>query len=354
MSRRYAYRLKWLLPLLAAAFCGCALVDEDLRDCETDYTMDYDLRLVTNLTTEIRTQFGLAADVNVASAITRQMGAVFSDHAYDVNLSFYDVEGDRERLHHEKHIMDASQSSYTLFIPVREYMHLALANLESNLPAKAEVEPLVKLEGDGFCGTARLQQPVRDTVESHSVGLYTARLPMALKEGVDQQFNVNLYMANCASALVIDTLDSHIKKLEVLAAGFATAFDVADSTYLYQYTPVVRTRQAVVEDQPNHPLVFTCVNFPSRTEDTKTVIDTTDPDVEAADKALWYYIIHCTMPNGNITETKLGVRLPLLPGQFKIITADIISDGSAVPEAPYVGASVKLNWNPGMDWEVEM
>lgn len=354
MSRRNAYRLKWLLPLLAAAFTGCALVDEDLGDCETDYTMNYDLRLVTNMTTEIRTQFGLAADVNVASAITRQMSEVFTDFAHDVDLSFYDVEGERKRLHHEKHIMDANQSSYTLFIPVHEYMHLALANLESNLPVKAETEPLVKLEGDDFCGKARLQQPVQDTVECHTSGLYTARLPMKILEGKDQHFNVNLYMANCASALVIDTLDSHIRKLEVLAAGFATAFDVADSTYLYQYTPVVRTRQAVVEDQPNHPLVFTCVNFPSRTEDTKTVIETTDPDVVAADKALWYYVIHCTLGNGTITETKLGVRLPLLPGQFKIITADIVNDGSAVPEAPYVGASVKLNWNPGMDWEVDL
>ena len=162
-------------------------------------------------------------------------------------------------------------------------------------------------------------------------------------------------MANCASALVLDTLNSHIRKLEVYASGFATAFSLTDSTYLFQYTPVVRTEQAVVEDQANHPLCFVCVSFPSRKEPgSKTVIHTQNPDVMAADKALWDFRIYCTLGNGTITETKLGVRLPLEPGQLKIISADILNDGSCAPQAPYVGASVKLDWHPGMDWEVDL
>lgn len=350
MTWKNAYRL-----LLLAALSACTLVDEDLRDCETDYTMQYDLRLVTNVSTEIRTQFGIAADVNVATALTRHMSTIFSDYAHDVDLSFYDAEDPAmPRLHREKRVMEASQKSYELFIPVKNYMHLALANLDAN--TKAEPNPLVQLESDELCKTARLQQPVADTVSSHTIGLYTGRLPMEIMEGVDQQFNVELYMANCASALVLDTLGSNIKQLEVYASGFATAFDIADSTYLFQYTPVVRTVQTAVEDQPNHPLCFTCVNFPSRTETpTRTVIEPDDPDVSpVADKALWYYRIYCHLEDGSITETKLGVKLPLRPGQFKIIAADIQQDGTCVPEAPYVGASVCLNWNPGMDWDVEL
>ena len=84
------------------------------------------------MTTELQTQLSMAADVNVSSALRQYMSGIFTDYAHDVNLSFYDVYGDSTRLHNERHIMDANQSSYTLFIPVRKYMHIAIANIEDN------------------------------------------------------------------------------------------------------------------------------------------------------------------------------------------------------------------------------
>ena len=44
-----------LLILMAAAFTGCSLVDEDLGDCEDEFNLDYELQLVTNFSTEIGT-----------------------------------------------------------------------------------------------------------------------------------------------------------------------------------------------------------------------------------------------------------------------------------------------------------
>ena len=54
---------------------------------------------------------------------------------------------------------------------------------------------------------------------------------MDIQDGVDQQFDVKLYMVNSASSLVLDTLGSHIKDIQVFASGFANSFDLADSTY---------------------------------------------------------------------------------------------------------------------------
>ena len=342
-------RLQYLFLLaLTAGLSACSLIDEDLRHCGTDYNIDYELRLVTNMTTELQTQ--LSSDIEMsatAMALQNHLQGIFSDHAHDVNLSFYDVKDDSTRIHHERHIMDATQSSYTLYIPIRKYMHVAIANIEDNNE--------VFLKEDERCHTARLEQPVRDTVDSQTTGVFTARLPMDIKQGVDQQFDVRLYMANCASALILDTLGGHFKDVRVYASGFATGLNLADSTYRFEYTPVVRSRQvAVAGDEA--PLCFTTVTFPSKdVEDTRSIIETDDPFVsETADHPLWRYRVYATLSDGSVTETILGVKLPLRAGQFKLIQAKVQPDGSVTPREPYVGASVTLNWIEGTSWDVEI
>ncbi|MBO4585821.1 MAG: hypothetical protein J5675_04395 [Bacteroidales bacterium] len=336
-----------VLSIMAAVVSGCALVDENMSDCESDHQLNYELRLVTNMKTEIQTQLSMAADVAVSTALEAQLKNIFRDHANDVDLSFYDVFTDSVRLHHESHIMDATESSYTLYIPVRKYMHLALANVAEN--------PEVILEQDEKCHTARLSQVVRDTLESHRTGLFTARLGMDIKEGEDQEFNVHLYMANCASALVLDTLGSGIKDIKVYASGFANAFSIADSVYRFNYTPVIKPEKVSAGDTPGTPLCYTTVSFPSKdVTGTKATVETDDPFVsDVATEALWKYRIYTTLGDGSVTETILGVKMPLRPGQVKVIKGLVSNDGSCVPTAPYVGASVTLNWNEMPGWEVD-
>ena len=331
-----------------AAVMGCSLVDEDMRDCETDYSLDYQLTLVTNMTTELQTQLSLDADLSIRAALKSQLEKVFSDYANDVNLSFYDVVGDSLRLHHESHVMNANQSSYTLYIPVRRYMHLAAANLEGN--------SLVSLVNDESCHKASLHQQVADTLDSHSKGVFTSRRPMDIQEGVDQRFDVKLFMTNCAASLVLDTLGSHVKDVKVYTSGFATDFNLADSTYRFQYTPVIRTVQAP-SSTAGDPLCFTSVQFPSKEPDpTKTIINTDDPFIsEAADNALWNYRVYITAADGSVTETLLGVLVPLRAGQLKVVRGVVDSKGTVVPEKEYqqmVTVSVQLNWTPGITWDV--
>ena len=319
---------------MAASLWACGLVDEDMRDCDNDCTISYAVSVVTNMTTQLRTELSLETDIAVSSALETVLQDVFTDYAHDVDLSFYDIQADSARLHHEAHIMDARESSYTLYIPVRKYMHLAVANVAEN--------PGISLEGGDRCHGASLHQAVGDTLEPHVQGVFTARLPMDVKEGVDQAFEVDLYMANCAEALVLDTLGCRLKDIRVYAAGFATDFDMADSTYHHAYTPLLRTRRLVPDS--GSELCFVCVNFPSREAPFSKADDDEPP--------LWQFRVYATTQDGLVTETLLGVRQPVGPGQLRVIKAQVYPDGSFEPGDPTVAVNVTLDWKPGLEHEV--
>ena len=343
MQLRFKY---FIFVLLAYTFTGCALVDEDMSDCETTYNINYELRLVTNMTTELQTQLSMATDVQVEAALETYLKDVFTDYAHDVDLSFYDVFGDSLRLHHENHIMDANQSSYSLFIPVRKYMHVAVANISES--------PQLQLLEDEKCHAAILQQVVKDTIDTYKKGVFTARLPMDIQEGEDQEFDVKLYTTSCAHALVLDTLGSHIKGMKVFASGFATGFSLADSTFRYSYTPIVRADKVEVGDTPDERLCYAAVTFPSRgISGTKAIIPDDDTVSEVAEESLWRYLVYTTLSDGTVTETILGVKIPIRPGQLKIIQCTVTEDGVVNPRAPWVGVSVTLDWNNRPGWEVD-
>ena len=334
--------MKQLLHILLllcglGAFHACRLVDEDLSDCGTDYQLDYELRLVTNLTTELETELSLAADVNVSAALREHLRGVFTDRAHDVDLSFYDVVEPLSRLHHEHHIMDAAQSSYTLYIPVRRYRHLAVANLEDNA--------CVALKEEDYSNTSVLRQQEADTLQPHRTGLFSARLPMDLLDRKDQEFQVRLYMANAAAAAVLDTTGSAVKDVRVFFRGFATEFALSDSTYRFRGNPVLRAEKVSVAGDSGTDLCFTTVNFPSR--------DTVESKAEE-DETLWTVSVYCTRTDGTVTETVLSVKEPLKAGQLKIIRGQVQKDGSVIPGNMSVGVSVTLDWKAGMEHDVEL
>ncbi len=329
--KRWIFLIPGLLALSA-----CSLVDEDLTACEAEYQLTYELQLITNITTELETELSLDTEVAVATALKAYLGNIFTDRAHDVDLSFYDAEGDLPLMYHERRIMDANQTSYTLHIPVHKYLHLGLANLEGN--------GVLSLE-DSETGTgSHLQQQIADTLPTHKRGVFSARAHMDIKEGEDQQFKVNLYMANCATALVLDTLGSNVKDIRVYAAGFATAFDVADSVYRFQHTPVIKADRMDVTD-PGSEVCFATVNFPSRGPVTKA------DDNEAT---YWEYRVYCTIPDGTITETKLSIRHPLPSATLDILKAKVYGNGALEPGDHTVGVDVNIDWKPGMDHEVDM
>ena len=189
----FAFSLFHLFTL-SLLVSSCSMIDEDQSDC--NYTkVEYDLTLVTNITTEIQTQLetqlNTQLEMELGVLLKDFLSNIFTDYAHDVNLSFYDTHGDSLRLQHDEHIMDANQASYTLNLPMREYMHLAVANLVDN--------DLVDLVDDDRCHRSVLFQDQPDTIPSHTTGLFTARQKMEVLEGIDQNFKVHLYMAHLSS-----------------------------------------------------------------------------------------------------------------------------------------------------------
>lgn len=337
-----------LLILWAAAISGCSLVDEDLRDC--DYDLDYELTLVTNVSTEISTELettlSTELELSAALALRNYLKNIFTDYAHDVDLSFYDVVEDSLRLHHEEHIMDANQTNYTLYIPIRQYMHTALANIVDN--------PLIEVKDGDWCHREKLHQVEGDTLTSHTTGLFTARLPMDIQEGEDQKFNVRLYMVNAATAVVVDTVGSHIKDLNLLATGFATDFSVCDSLYYFNQAPVFQMDRLAIDEPGGY--CYAAVHFPSRNPtEVKSVIDSQDPFVTVdADSPIWQIKAYVTLPDNTITETILGVTKALHAGELKIIKVKALENGAVQPDDPTIGFSVKLDWQSAGEHDIPL
>jgi len=329
------------------ALGSCSVIDDDLSACANDYELDYELRLVTNMNTELKTQLNTETELKLANTLRNHLSGVFTDFAHDVDLSFYDTQGDSLRLQHDEHIMNANQASYALNLPKRQYMHLAVANIVD--------DPLIDLVNDERCHTSHLQQHDRDTIDSHTTGLYTARQPMEVLEGVDQNFNVHLYMANCAATLLIDTKGHNAEGLKVYTTGFATQFNICDSTYRFpEKSPVVRTNKVVNPDDENE-IGYCSVSFPSREpQSTRAIIETEEPFVCQPGEPLWEFQVYVPQSEGSITKTVLSVKTPLRAGQFKIIKCWIGDDGEIITGDSTVGVSVTLNWNDGYNHDIPL
>ena len=336
----------------AVILTGCnSLVDEDMSDCGDKLDLGYELQLVTNMRTEIKTVLDLQADLQVATVLEEHLGEVFTDFAHDVDLSFYDTAGDMARLEHLDVVMNASQSSYSLLIPARPYMHTCVANLDT--------DPNVTLEDADYCHSARLVQhlAVKDTADAHLSGIFTARKRMDIISGIDQRFDVSLYMVNAATALVLDMADAPgVKDLKVFLRGLADGFRLADSTYTFDTDYVVRTKLLATEAGSTERC-YVSTHFPSRDVDpaTKAVIDIEDPDGDKySGDPLWFWEVYATMEDGSVTKSTLDVHSPVHAAQLKVVKGKVHANGSMSSEDPLVGASVQLGWLPGKEHDIEM
>lgn len=339
--------MMWLLLSVLWLTAGCSTIDDDLSECgptDEEVELNYELRLVTNMITELQTQLTTELEANVANVLRTHLANIFTDYAYDVDLSFYDTKADSTRLHHDEHIMNANQQSYTLYIPRQKYMHLAVANIVD--------DPLVDLQYDKNCHTSQIVQTgvaQADTIDSHTTGIFTARQLMEMIEGVNQTFNVKLYMANCAAALVIDPRGHAHDNIKVYSTGFATGFNVCDSTYTYSATPPV-VRTTLLQAKDCEELAYCSVTFPSpESSHTRTIIETVEPFIAEPDEnGLWEFRVYVPQPDGTITETILHVKEPLRAGQLKIIKCWLGEHGEVRTLNTEIGTSVTLDWKDGL------
>lgn len=323
--------------ILAMGLFSCSAIDDDLSDCPADeqqFQMEYQLRLVTNMTTELETQLTTLTEKDVADALREHLKNIFSDRAHDIDLSFYDTEGALNSLYHKSDIIDSSQTSYTLILPMRKYMHLAVANIIDN--------HMVALKDEQHSNTSVLLQAEGKTLDSHTTGLFTARQPMEVLEGVDQTFNVRLYMANSAVALVLNPKGHAYTDMKMYGTGFAHQFNIEDSVYVFPAESQLIRADKV--ETGNELRCYCSVNFPSHDAETKA----------AEDKTLWQLKVYVTNTDGSITESVLDIKEALKAGNLKIIKGELDDQGAVRPYDSTVGVSVKLDWNDGGTYDPDL
>jgi hypothetical protein len=318
---------------------GCSSIDDDLSDCGNNYELQYELQLVTNMEEELQTQLTTQVEASVAAALQEHLKDIFNDFAYDIDLSFFDVDGQLGRLHHEQHMMNDNKKSYTLYMPMREYRHLALANLQQN--------SWLTLTGEDNSNTMMLQQVQNEPVQSHQTGIFAARTNMDVMEDQNQPFHVNLYMVNCAAVLLLESRGHDANDVSVASTGFATGYNVDDNTYTFSDNPPLVNADRVDVEEPS-ALCYCTVTFPSS--------ETPNPSLASSpgEEVYWQFIVHVKNADGTTTETILRVDEPLLAGQLKIIKAYIDSDGAVRPYDSTVGVSVTLDWNGGANYETPL
>ena len=326
------FRAGILLIATTAMLSSC--IDEDMSDCGKDYQIQYSLQLHTQLSTTIDADLNLSTEQGIANNLKQALGTIFTDHAKDNDLSFFTGE---TLSHHEANPMDANSVSYTIFLDRNAYTNLALANTGAINN--------VSIQGADKLSTLALSQEKKDTIDSHNIGLFSARLNIK-EEDFDQNLKTTLHMANCASAVVIDKNNVQAEEIFGFVKGMADEFLVSDSIYHYDNATVVRAKKTASTD--THDALYT-VSFPSR---DGHYIGNGSKATES-ETGIWEFHVIVKI-NGKYTENILSFPSPLQAGTLKIAKVTLQPDGSFHSNTQNVGVSVKLDWKPGGKHDIEI
>lgn len=301
---------------MSATLSSC--IDEDMSDCGKDYQIDYSLRLNTQVNATIDQELNQSEEQAIAKNLKAALGTVFTNHAKDNDLSFY---VDDALSHHEANPMDGSNVSYTIFLPRNSYRNLALANTEA--------ENAVSLTGQDKASTLAITQEKADTIDSHKNGIFSARLDID-----EDDFATNLqgilYMQNAASAVVIDKNNVQAEEIFGFVKGMADTYLVNDSIYHYDRNTVVRANKVASTDK--HEALY-AVSFPS--------------------SSIWQFHVIVKI-DGKYTENILSFKEPLKAGALKIAKVVLQPNGSFTIHTQDVGVSVKLDWKPGGQHDIDI
>ena len=327
-----------IATVLAIATAGCNLIDDDLSVCGADYLINYQMNLVTEVQTTIDEKLSSDIEKPMADALKAWSEPYFEGHAHDLDMSFYSLDGTDELLEHKSDIINSNQKSYTLYIPRKDYRHLAVVNIAENNN--------VTLMGGQYVSSMRVAQREADTLPSHSTAVYTARLDMYMPENDSNlTFNVHLYMASSAVAIVQTNHSATSLRMErVLLSGTASDFSINDSVYAFKHNSIIEAEKVIDG-------CYTMLSLPSR--DAVSAPSGAKAYAKAADNTLWQLRVYVPALDGKVTETVLSFPYALQAGKMEIVKIEVQDDGSVVVVGnAEVGASVTLDWKEGNEHEL--
>ncbi len=335
--------------LVATALTGCRLIDEDISKCNNQVRLTYQLELDPEIIQELEDELDLHADEDIRAMLKGYIDGIFTNYARDVDLFFYDVDEPMDCLRTMSETMNSASNTYAISMPVRSYQHIALANVK--------VSENVAITGEGNYPTLYLEHNQENGVYApQKSGLFTVHKRLDVGEKPNQRFRIKLGMANSATALILDTgKATHVTGLRVEVNGMSTAFNVADSVYVYDDTAVFSTE----EFSTGYKHCFASVHFPSHdavgyedTDDTKAT--DYDDDDDNTERKTWRWYVYATLDDGSVTRSTLEMRPAVKAGQLKIRNAFVKEDGEVGSNEVDVSVTVKLDWKPGLDIDVPL
>ena len=323
-----------LVPVMTA----CHGIDDDLSDCGKDVDLLYRMCLITNMETEIDSVLCEAGDQPVADALRQTMRAYFSDKGHDLDLSFYDrLNGGTRLLQQSKDMGGATQASYTIYLEQADYRHTAVANLAGN--------GVTSWLSPEWMERSKIQNQQNDTIDSHQTGFFTGRYNVLVgKDGDRLTGVVDMYMANDAAAVVIDTAGVKIEGMKAYIEGLGNSFQPSDSLFAHNKPQVVRTHLLPVS--AGTEVCYYGMGFPSPDVPATRVTPS-----EAKEGSYWSMTLFVWMPDGSITRNDLYVHEPLKAANLKIIKLKMEPTGEVTTVDAEVAVSVQLNWEDGLHFE---
>lgn len=341
--------------LVATALTGCRLIDEDISKCNNQVRLTYQLELDPEIIQELEDELDLHADEDIRAMLKGYIDGIFTNYARDVDLFFYDVDEPMDCLRTMSETMNSASNTYAISMPVRSYQHIALANVK--------VSENVAITGEGNYPTLQLEHNKENGVYApQQSGLFTVHRRLDVGEKPNQRFRIKLGMANSATALILDTgKATRVTDIRVEVEGMSTAFNVADSVYVYDDTAVFSTEEFSV----GYKHCYAAVHFPSQDgpedeeeydEDTKGTKATEfeDDDDDGTEHKLWRWKVYATLDDGTVTLSTLEMRPPVKAGQLKIRNAFVWDEGEVRSNEVDVSINVKLDWKPGLDIDVPL
>lgn len=327
-----------LFPLI---FVACSLIDDDLTVCQ-DLAINYQMQLHTELSLQLQTELMLETEEPVRNALQKWLAPIFTDKAKDIDLSFFSAETDVLQ-HYIHEIINDTRTSYTFQLPKENYVHLGLANLEDNNQ--------VQLVNGTKAETMELVLNNKSESASFTTGVFTAREHMEIGDS-SQNFDVRLYMATCAVAVVIDTtLCDSLVSVSGYLSGSADSFSVRDSVYTYSGKNRLLLEEVPIDEKPN--------KLPGKTKRSKISNQYSCVGVSCfptEDRKTWSVTVTATLTGDRHTKTTLTVQEPVQAGTLRLLRVHVNGDGSLEPDdtGKEVGITIELDWKDGGEQEIDV
>ena len=336
MQKKEEYNLKrlFVIVLMPLVIAACCLIDDDMSVCGEELMITYQLQLHTELSLQLETELYADYDRPVREALQEWLAPIFTDVAQDIDLRFYSRDIDDLR-HQIQEVINDNRTSYTIYLPQENYMHLAVANIVDNYQ--------VRFLGGEHSESMELRMPDKSHIDPLNTGIFTARLPMHVNDSV-RFFDVHLYMVNSAVAVIFDVMDCpNLASIEGVTTDCSECFHVKDSSFTYASPRTFNMINIALRSGAEAP-ALRGVKAEDEVTDTRCLGTVCMP---TPDKQPWHIEFVTTMADGEQTKTTLEIEQPLKAGTLRIIRCRLGSKGEVVPMTQDIGTSVDLDWHGG-------